>query len=89
MARVLASSSSNAVVSEGKSDSLRLLGWKYLHELEDKNLYRHKKDDLNLFLAMMALAAFDGDIELSRALYYLFIAKKYKLCAQIGKETFS
>lgn len=82
MARVLAFSSSNAVVSEGKSDSLRLLGWKYLHELEDKNLYRHKKDDLNLFLAMMALAAFDGDIELSRALYYLFIAKKYKtLCA--------
>ncbi|QHS73456.1 Ccm1p [Saccharomyces paradoxus] len=82
MARVLATSSSNVVVSEGKSNSLRLLGWKYLHELEEKNLYRHKNDEMNLFLAMMALASYDGDIELSRALYYLFIGKKYKaLCA--------
>lgn len=82
MARVLATSSSNVVVSEGKSNSLRLLGWKYLHELEKKNLYRHKNDEMNLFLAMMALAAYDGDIELSRALYYLVIEKKYKvLCA--------
>ncbi|CAI2009540.1 hypothetical protein SEUBUCD646_0G04050 [Saccharomyces eubayanus] len=82
MARVLATSSSNTIVSEGKPSSLRLLGWKYLHELEEKKLYRHKNDELNLFLAMMALAAYDGDVELSRALYYLFIGKKYKtVCA--------
>ncbi|EHN02294.1 YGR150C-like protein [Saccharomyces cerevisiae x Saccharomyces kudriavzevii VIN7] len=82
MARVLAASSSNNVVSEGKPSSLRLLGWNYLHELEEKNLYRHKKDEMNLFLAMMALAAYDGDVELSKALYYLFIGKKYKtVCA--------
>ncbi|CAI4063122.1 hypothetical protein N7582_002302 [Saccharomyces uvarum] len=82
MARVLATSSSNDIVSEGKPSSLRLLGWKYLHELEEKKFYRHKNDELNLFLAMMALAAYDGDVELSRALYYLFIGKKYKtVCA--------
>ncbi|EJS43537.1 YGR150C [Saccharomyces arboricola H-6] len=82
MAKVLATSSSNAVVSEGKPSSLRLLGWKYLHELSEKKLYMHKNDELNLFLAMMALAAYDGDVELSRALYYLYTGKKYKtLCA--------
>lgn len=82
MAKILATTSSDSIVSEGKSDSLRLLGWKYIHEIESnpelslqkQNVKQYYKDTM---ISMMALAAYDGDVGLSRALYYKLTTHKY------------
>ncbi|KAH3901751.1 Ccm1p SCDLUD_001525 [Saccharomycodes ludwigii] len=95
MALILAKSSRDNIISEGKSGSLRLLGWKYIHEICDRKdvqvaeapsttLSRYDKDsgdtlnNLDSFYvlkAMMALASYDGDVGLARALYFKYVSK--------------
>ncbi|CCH60220.1 hypothetical protein TBLA_0C04200 [Henningerozyma blattae CBS 6284] len=84
LAKTLATSSSDNITSEGKAESLRLYGWKYIHMIEqDYNLRdfisdSNDKDAFFTLEAMLALAAYDGDIALARALYFKAITQKYK-----------
>lgn len=79
MAKTMARASADNVISEGKADSLRLLGWKYIHSLEDTfNHTKHETHFYHTLEAMMALAAYDGDIGFARALYYKYTTSKYK-----------
>lgn len=82
MAKTLAKASSDPISSEGKSHSLRLLGWKYIHQIEnDPELQNGKGQDHYLkdtLTAMMALGAYDGDVGLTRALYFTYVSNKFK-----------
>ncbi|CCE63550.1 hypothetical protein TPHA_0F00640 [Tetrapisispora phaffii CBS 4417] len=74
MAKVLAVCSRDAKTSEGKADSLRLLGWKYIHQIQDISGLNFSVSTIE---SMMALAAYDGDVGMARALYYKYITGKY------------
>lgn len=79
MARTMATASSDNITAEGKADSLRLLGWKYIHTLESS--FMRNKDETNYYFtleAMMALTSSDGDVGLARALYFKYTTQKYK-----------
>ncbi|QLL32946.1 hypothetical protein HG536_0D04680 [Torulaspora globosa] len=79
LAKTLARASADPVTSENKAESLRLMGWKYIHEIDDKYRTNHKEMPFYYTLeAMMALAAYDGDLGLARALYYKYTTQKYK-----------
>lgn len=82
MSKTMATASSDSVVSEGKSESLRLLGWKYIHEIENNPQLRHQKHESNNYYhtltSMLALSAYDGDVGLARALYHKYITSKFK-----------
>lgn len=79
LAKTLARASADPVTSENKAESLRLLGWKYIHEIEDRFRSNHTETPFHhTSEAMMALAAYDGDVGLARALYYRYTSQKYK-----------
>ncbi|AAS53851.1 AFR480Cp [Eremothecium gossypii ATCC 10895] len=82
LAKAMASASTDAIVSEGKSDSLRLTGWKFIHEIENNPKYATAKDDPvcahGVLTTMMALASYDGDVGLARALFYRHAVQSYK-----------
>ena len=75
MAKTLATASRDSFTSEGKSESLRLLGWKFIHEIEDNSGSNFAPRTIE---SMMALSAYDGDIGLSRALYFNYVTSMYK-----------
>ncbi|QLQ79826.1 hypothetical protein HG537_0C04750 [Torulaspora globosa] len=78
LAKTLARASADPVTSENKAESLRLMGWKYIHEIDDKYRTNHKEMPFYYTLeAMMAMAAYDGDLGLTRALYYKYTTQKY------------
>lgn len=86
MAKTMARASANNIISEGKADSLRLLGWNYIHTLENNfNHTKHETQFYHTLEAMMALAAYDGDIGIARALYYKYITRKYKEVVRYSK----
>ncbi|SJM85864.1 probable Mitochondrial group I intron splicing factor CCM1 [Zygosaccharomyces bailii] len=79
MARTMATASADNISSEGKADSLRLLGWKYIHTLEASSILNRYGTNYYFTLeAMMGLAASDGDVGLARALYFKYTTQKYK-----------
>lgn len=79
MAKTLARASTDSKTSENKAESLRLLGWKYIHQIEDTFHNKHTEVPFYHTLeAMMALAAYDGDVGLTRALYYKYTTQRYK-----------
>ncbi|CAR29476.1 hypothetical protein ZYGR_0AD01580 [Zygosaccharomyces rouxii] len=89
MAKTMARASADNVISEGKADSLRLLGWKYIHTLE--STFDHTKHETHFYHtleAMMALAAYDGDVGFARALYYKYTTRKYKEVVKYWKGKF-
>lgn len=71
MGRVLARCSANNVIAEGNSEALRLVGWKFVSEIMNK-------DDYSNVATMMSLAAYDGDIAVSRALYFNYSMGQYR-----------
>ncbi|SCV00650.1 LANO_0F07932g1_1 [Lachancea nothofagi CBS 11611] len=76
LTKVLAVASGDPVSSEGKGESLRLLGWKYLHQNEDLvNMRGRNLEDT--IMTMMALCAYDGDAGLARALYFKYTTAKF------------
>ncbi|GAV55769.1 hypothetical protein ZYGR_0AY01620 [Zygosaccharomyces rouxii] len=90
MAKTMARASADNVMSEGKADSLRLLGWKYIHTLESSfNHTKHETHFYHTLEAMMALAAYDGDIGFARALYYKYTTSKYKEIVRYWKGEFN
>lgn len=79
MAKTLARASSDPITSENKAESLRLLGWKYIHLIEGESNVRQSETHFFYTLeAMMALAAYDGDVGLARALYFKYTTQRYK-----------
>lgn len=79
MAKTMARASSDPITSEHKQESLRLLGWKYIHMVEGK--FNSKQSDKYLYHtlnSMMALAAYDGDVGLARALYFKYCSQRYR-----------
>ncbi|AGO11020.1 AaceriAFR480Cp [[Ashbya] aceris (nom. inval.)] len=82
LAKAMASASTDPIVSEGKADSLRLTGWKFIHEIENNPKYATAKDDPvcahGVLTTMMALASYDGDVGLARALFYRHAMQSYK-----------
>lgn len=79
MAKTLARASADSKTSENKAGSLRLLGWKYIHQLEET--FHTKQAEVPFYHtleAMMALAAYDGDVGLARALYYKYTTQKHR-----------
>ena len=82
VAKSLALSSADSVVSEGKADSLRLMGWSYVHKIQQNPELLAELNDKNnnlLFMeTMMALSAYDGDVSLSRAIYYKYTDAVFK-----------
>lgn len=79
MAKTLARASSDPITSENKAESLRLLGWKYIHLIErESNERQYETHFFYTLEAMMALAAYDGDVGLARALYFKYITQRYK-----------
>lgn len=65
IAKTLACCSNDNIVSEGNSESLKLLGWKFIEKM-------FGNDDIGSVTSMMALAAYDGDVGLCRALFFKF-----------------
>ncbi|SCU87627.1 LAMI_0D06832g1_1 [Lachancea mirantina] len=82
MARSLAMASADPITSEGKSESLRLLGWKYIHEVEldlESNYGQNARPEAEeTLISMMALSAYDGDVAMARALYFRLVTAKFK-----------
>ncbi|SCU92671.1 LAME_0F00980g1_1 [Lachancea meyersii CBS 8951] len=76
VARVLAVASGDPISSEGKAESLRLLGWKYLHQNEDLVQMRGRILE-DTIMTMMTLCAYDGDVGLARALYFKYVTAKF------------
>ncbi|SCU93650.1 LADA_0G04236g1_1 [Lachancea dasiensis] len=76
LAKTLAITSGDPVSSEGKGESLRLLGWKYLHQNDDLVNLRGRNLESTI-MTMMTLCAYDGDVGLARALYYKYITAKF------------
>ena len=70
IAKTLASSSADNIVSEGNSDSLKLLGWKFINKM-------FYQEDFHSIASMMALAAYDGDVALCRALFFKFTMNEF------------
>lgn len=77
MAKLLAKCSADSYTSENKSESLRLLGWRFINRINDSMPHELEKNP-NVHMAMMALACYDGDLSLARALYYKYIRRIYK-----------
>lgn len=65
IAKTLACCSNDSIVSEGNSESLKLLGWKFIEKM-------FGNDDLGSVTSMMALAAYDGDAGLCRAIFFKY-----------------
>lgn len=72
IAKTLASCSGDNIVSEGNADSLKLLGWKFINKMINN-------EDYGSIGAMMALAAYDGDVSLCRALFFKYTMKKFNM----------
>ena len=70
IAKVLAICSRDNITSEGNENSIRLLGWKFIGNMM-------ANEDYASVSAMMALAAYDGDISLSRALFFRYTMNEY------------
>lgn len=82
----LAVSSRDSITSEGKSESLRLLGWKLVHDLVT-SLNKDFTTNIELLISMLSLAAYDGDVGMSRALYsHIYKAKADKLYSKMTPE---
>lgn len=82
VAKCLAFSSADQIVSEGKADSLRLNGWKLIHDIQSKPelsvQLRLPSNSMSLLETMLCLAAYDGDVGLSRAIYYKYTNSLFK-----------
>ncbi|EDO16354.1 hypothetical protein Kpol_1051p2 [Vanderwaltozyma polyspora DSM 70294] len=87
MAKILAIASRDSFTSEGKSESLRLLGWKFIHEIIETTGSKLSHKSLE---SMIALAAYDGDVGMSRALYHCYVTTKYRNVVQnwVGKRDY-
>lgn len=72
--KVLAVCSGNTMESDGKQESLRLMGWKYCHELIKLGGWEENEKILS---AMLTLSAYDGDVSLTRAIYFKCIMKRF------------
>lgn len=70
IAKTLASSSGDNIIAEGNAESLRLLGWKFISKM-------FENEDYDSVASMMALAAYDGDVTLCRALFFKFTMSEY------------
>ncbi|SMN20961.1 similar to Saccharomyces cerevisiae YGR150C CCM1 Mitochondrial 15s rRNA-binding protein [Maudiozyma saulgeensis] len=70
IAKTLASSSGDNIVAEGNAASLRLLGWKFISKM-------FEYEDYDSVASMMALAAYDGDITLCRALFFKYTMSEF------------
>lgn len=68
--KLLAKSSQNNISSEGKKEMLRLIAWKLLLPTLNKN-------KLSSIENIMSLAAYDGDVNLCRALYFQYTMKQF------------
>lgn len=78
MAKTLARASADPVTSENKQESLRLLGWRYIHMIESQTSSKQPDEDAcHTLNSMMALAAYDGDVGLARALYFKYCTQRY------------
>lgn len=71
MGTLLATCSSDNISSEGNNEALRLLGWKFISGMINK-------DDLFSVGAMMSLAAYDGDVAVARAIYFEYTMNQYR-----------
>lgn len=71
MGTLLAKCSSDNISAEGNDEALRLLGWKFIQDMINE-------DDFHSVGAMMALSSYDGDIGLSRAIYFQYVMKQYR-----------
>lgn len=69
---LLATRSSDNISAEGNDEALRLLDWKFISGMMNK-------DDILSVGAMMALAACGGDIAVARAIYFEYTMNKYRL----------
>ncbi|CDO94672.1 unnamed protein product [Kluyveromyces dobzhanskii CBS 2104] len=83
-AKSLAISSADNIVSEGKSDSIRLMSWKYIHKIHEDpilsgQLTGNPRNNLLLLETMMVLSAYDGDVGICRALYYKYTNALFKI----------
>ena len=72
MGILLATCSSDNISAEGNDEALRLLGWKFISGMMNK-------EDILSVGAMMALAAYGGDIAVARAIYFEYTMNKYRL----------
>lgn len=79
MGSLLATCSSDNITAEGNDKALRLLGWKFISEMMNK-------DDLLSVGAMMSLAAYDGDVAVARALYFEYTMNQYRKYKSQGKN---
>lgn len=84
VASALAASSTDNIVSEGKASSLRLMSWKYIHKIYDdpqlsQQLIDDPRNNMKLLETMMTVSAYDGDVGISRALYYKYTNALFKL----------
>lgn len=79
MGSLLATCSSDNITAEGNDKALRLLGWKFISEMMNK-------DDLLSVGAMMSLAAYDGDVAVARALYFEYTMNQYRKYKTQGKN---
>lgn len=71
MGTLLATCSSDNISAEGNDEALRLLGWKFISGMMNK-------DDLLSVGAMMSLAAYDGDVAVARAIYFEYTMNQYR-----------
>lgn len=68
--KLFAKTSQNNISAEGKKELLRLIGWKVLVPTLQENKLRNIEN-------IMTLAAYDGDANLCRALYFQFTMRKF------------
>ncbi|CAL9730976.1 mitochondrial group I intron splicing factor Ccm1p [Monosporozyma unispora] len=79
MGSLLATCSSDNISAEGNDEALRLLGWKFISDMMNK-------DDLLSVGAMMSLAAYDGDVAVARALYFEYTMNQFRSLKAQGKD---
>ncbi|CCD26229.1 Ccm1p NDAI_0H00550 [Naumovozyma dairenensis CBS 421] len=87
--QIMAVCSGNSMTSDGKSESLRLLGWKYVPRIIESKRGEYMSKIFEVLGAMLSLAAYDGDVTLARALYFKYTTKKHQELRLKGGEGMS